>query len=68
MSRVPDGVRPYTTGTLLERSQKIVKLFDMEEKDYAFGDSGYAESYAAEMADLLEQWAQASTPNPSLES
>jgi hypothetical protein len=52
---------PLTTGTLLDRSKKIVELFDAETKDYAFGDSGDAESYAAEMADLLEDWIEAST-------
>jgi hypothetical protein len=59
MSRLERGIRPRTTGTLIERTEKIVKLYDMEEKDYAFMDSGDAESYAAEMADLLERWAKA---------
>jgi hypothetical protein len=54
----PDNV-PRTSGTLMERSREIVRLFDAEIKDYAFGDSGEAESYAAEMADLLEQWVEA---------
>jgi hypothetical protein len=56
--RLGEGIRPRTTGTLLGRSRRIIEQFDAETKDYAFGDSGDAESYAAEMADLLEQWVQ----------
>jgi hypothetical protein len=51
-----------TTGTLLQRSRRIIELFDAETKDYAFGDGGDAEMYAAEMADLLERWADVSRP------
>jgi hypothetical protein len=58
MSRLGDGVRPRTFGLLLERSREIVEMFDKEDKGYAFGDSGDAESYAAEMADLLERWVE----------
>jgi predicted acetyltransferase len=59
MTRLPDGVSPKTTGSLVYRSEQIVAMFDAETKDYAFGDSGDAEMYAAEMADILEKWAQA---------
>jgi len=48
-----------THGTLIERTEHIIQMFDGEPKDYAFGDGGDAEMYAAEMADLLEQWAKA---------
>jgi len=58
MTRLPEGAQPRTTGTLAERTERIIKQYDMEDKDYAFCDSGDAESYAAEMADLLEQWAE----------
>jgi hypothetical protein len=47
-----------TVGSLVNRSEAIVAMFDAETKDYAFGDSGDAESYAAEMADILERWIQ----------
>jgi hypothetical protein len=48
-----------THGRLIDRIERIVQMFDGETKDYAFGDGGDATSYAAEMADLLEQWAKA---------
>ena len=51
-------MKPMTTGSLINRTEQIVAMFDAETKDYAFGDSGDAESYAAEMADILERWAQ----------
>jgi hypothetical protein len=47
-----------TVGSLVNRSEEIIAMFDAEDKGYAFGDSGDAESYAAEMADILEKWAQ----------
>jgi hypothetical protein len=59
MSRLRDGVKPMTTGTLIERTEKIISYYDAETKNYAFSDSGDAEGYANEMADLLEQWAKA---------
>ena len=49
---------PRTRGSLINRSEEIIAMFDAEEKDYAFGDGGDAEMYAAEMADLLEKWAK----------
>jgi hypothetical protein len=52
---------PRTTGSLINRTEQIVAMFDAEEKDYAFGDGGDAEMYAAEMADLLERWAKESS-------
>jgi hypothetical protein len=58
MTRLPDGVSPKTTGSLIDRSKQIIAMFDTETKDYAFGDSGDAEMYAAEMADILEKWLQ----------
>lgn len=58
MSRLPEGVKQRTTGSLINRSERIIELFDAEPKDYAFGDGGDAESYAAEMADILEKWAK----------
>jgi hypothetical protein len=48
-----------TTGSLINRSEEIIAKYDAENKGYAFGDSGDAESYAAEMADILEKWAKA---------
>jgi hypothetical protein len=48
-----------THGKLIDRTERIVQLFDDEPIDYAFGDSRKAEMYAVEMADLLEQWAKA---------
>jgi hypothetical protein len=47
-----------THGSLINRSEEIIAMFDAETKDYAFGDGGDAESYAAEMADILEKWAK----------
>ncbi len=47
-----------TVGSLINRTEEIIALFDAETKDYAFGDSGDAETYAAEMADILEKWAK----------
>jgi hypothetical protein len=60
VSRMDDTqFSPRTHGTLIERTENIVQMFDGEPKDYAFNDSGDAEMYATEMADLLEQWANA---------
>jgi hypothetical protein len=56
VSRLEDGVSPRTVGSLVNRSEEIIAMFDAENKGYAFGDSGDAESYAAEMADILEKW------------
>jgi hypothetical protein len=56
MSRPKRISEPRTEGTLLKRSQDIIALYDAEDKGYAFGDSGDAEMYADEMADLLEFW------------
>jgi len=58
MSRLSEGVNPRTHGSLINRTENIIQMFDGEPKDYAFGDSGDAEMYAAEMADLLEKWAK----------
>ena len=58
MSRLPPGVNPKTVGSLINRTEEIIAIFDEEDKEYAFGDSGDAGTYAAEMADLLEKWAQ----------
>lgn len=52
MSRLPDGIKPRTTGSLINRSEQILAMYDLE----VFCDSGDAESYAAEMADILEKW------------
>lgn len=43
-------------GSLRERSERVVTLYDAEEKNYAFGDGGDAEKYANTMANLLEEW------------
>jgi hypothetical protein len=58
MSRLQEGMSPMTTGSLINRTEQIISMFDAEPKGYAFGDSGDAESYAAEMADILERWAK----------
>jgi hypothetical protein len=58
MTRLPANTKPMTTGSLINRSEQIIELYDAEDKDYAFSDSGDAESYAAEMADILEKWAK----------
>jgi hypothetical protein len=65
MSRLPDGVRPMTTGSIINRSEQIIAMFDAATKGYAFGDSGDAEMYAAEMADIIEKWAQSYRSSPN---
>jgi hypothetical protein len=57
MSRLGNN-EARTVGSLINRSEQIIAMFDAEEKDYAFVDGGDAEMYAAEMADILEKWAQ----------
>jgi hypothetical protein len=59
IGRLGIDTTPRTHGTLIERTEAIIRMFDNEDKTFAFGDSGDAEMYAAEMADLLEQWAEA---------
>lgn len=53
MARLGDGVRPRTTGSLINRSEQIIELFDADDVD-----AGQATEYAAEMADILEKWAK----------
>ncbi|HWI67241.1 MAG TPA: hypothetical protein VNS88_02480 [Nitrospiraceae bacterium] len=65
MSRLPDGMSAKTVGSLINRTEQIIEMFDTETKDYAFGDSGDAESYAAEMADILEKWARSYRSSPN---
>lgn len=59
MSKRMHTTEQRTAGTLIERTERIVQMFDAEEKTYAFSDGQEALTYAAEMADLLEQWANA---------
>jgi hypothetical protein len=59
MSKRIPTTEQRTAGTLIDRTELIVQFFDAEEKTYAFSDGGEALGYAAEMADLLEQWAKA---------
>jgi hypothetical protein len=46
---------PRTTGSTEDRAIAIIEKFQAEPKTYAFGDSGDAETYAAEMADILSE-------------
>jgi hypothetical protein len=64
MSRLQNN-EPRTTGSLINRSEQIIAMFDAEAKDYAFGDGGDAEMYAAEMADILEKWALSYRASPN---
>jgi hypothetical protein len=59
VTRLGPNVSPRTEGRLIDRTERLIRMYDEEPKDFAFWDSGDAESYAAEMADLLEQWTEA---------
>jgi len=57
MSRLGNN-EPRTHGSLINRTEHIIQMFDGEPKDYAFNDGGDGTAYAAEMADLLEKWSK----------
>jgi hypothetical protein len=46
------------TGTLAERTTKLLTKFDGETQHYAFHAGGYGTMYAIRMADLLDEWLQ----------